>query len=66
MDNWVYATEASRGTIARRYPYNYGMGLGFAEPVPNLPDAVTVKASFSEEGARAFYGRWAELMNDKP
>ena len=42
------------------------MGLGFAQPVENLPDAVTVKASFSEEGARAFYRRWAELMDDKP
>lgn len=65
MDNWVYATEASRGVIARRYPYNYGMGLGFARPVDGLPDAVTVDAPFSEEGARAFYKRWAELMDGK-
>ena len=23
MENWSNATQASRGTIARRYPYNY-------------------------------------------
>ena len=28
MENWNYAHAASRGTIARRYPYNYEMGLG--------------------------------------
>ncbi len=28
MENWNYATAASRGTIARRYPYNYQASLG--------------------------------------
>ena len=28
MENWNYAHAASRGTIARRHPYNYEMGLG--------------------------------------
>ncbi len=28
MENWNYATAASRGTIARRHPYNYKAGLG--------------------------------------
>ena len=28
MENWLYATAASSGTIARRYPYNYQQGLG--------------------------------------
>ena len=26
MENWNYAHAASRGTIARRYPYNYEQG----------------------------------------
>ena len=30
MENWNYAHKASRGTIARQYPYNYEMGLGRA------------------------------------
>ncbi len=30
MENWNYAHAASRGTIARRYPYTYEMGVGHA------------------------------------
>ncbi len=28
MENWNYAHAASRGTIARRYPYSYEQGMG--------------------------------------
>ena len=28
MENWNYAHAASRGVIARRYPYTYEMGHG--------------------------------------
>ena len=28
MENWLYATQASSGTIARRYPFNYRMAMG--------------------------------------
>ena len=28
MENWLYATAASKGTIARRYPFNYQMSMG--------------------------------------
>ncbi|GIT42359.1 MAG: hypothetical protein Ct9H300mP11_02950 [Chloroflexota bacterium] len=28
MENWNYAHNASKGTIARRTPYNYEMGIG--------------------------------------
>ncbi|SVB70226.1 uncharacterized protein METZ01_LOCUS223080, partial [marine metagenome] len=29
MENWNYAHNASQGVIARRFPYNYQMGMGF-------------------------------------
>ena len=29
MENWNYAHAASRGMIARRYPYSYEQGLGY-------------------------------------
>ncbi len=32
MENWNYAHNASRGVIARRFPYNYQMGMGFDGP----------------------------------
>ncbi|HLY65373.1 MAG TPA: Rieske 2Fe-2S domain-containing protein [Chloroflexota bacterium] len=66
MENWNYATAASRGVIARRYPYNYEMGLGFestADPLPELPGA-TISNIPSEKNQRAYYRRWAELMSD--
>lgn len=28
MENWLYATQASSGAIARRYPFNYRMAMG--------------------------------------
>jgi phenylpropionate dioxygenase-like ring-hydroxylating dioxygenase large terminal subunit len=64
MENWGYATEASKGAIARRYPYNYQMGLGKAKPVPGLRGAVE-GGDTTEENARIFYRRWAEFMGGK-
>ncbi len=64
MENWSYATEASKGTIARRFPYNYQMGMGYAKPVADLTDAV-VGGDTTEENARIFYGRWRQFMEGR-
>ena len=32
MENWNYATAASAGTIARRYPYNYQQSMHATRP----------------------------------
>ena len=61
MENWGYATEASKGTIARRYPYNYQMGLGAERPVPGLRGAVE-GGDTTENNARIFYNRWLQFM----
>ncbi len=76
MENWNYAHKASKGVIARRYPYNYALGLGhetkghpsYAEF--DLPQnaLVTLKSqdsdrhSASEQNQRGAYSFWAELM----
>jgi phenylpropionate dioxygenase-like ring-hydroxylating dioxygenase large terminal subunit len=60
MENWNYATSASKGTIARRYPYNYEMGIGFEGPHELIPGLVT--QGNSEQNQRGFYKRWAEFM----
>ncbi len=69
MENWNYAHQASRGTIARRHPYSYEMGLGTA--VENfewdglrLPGKVIdiTTAQSSEEPMRNLYARWAQFM----
>ncbi|MBO0709835.1 MAG: aromatic ring-hydroxylating dioxygenase subunit alpha [Acetobacteraceae bacterium] len=69
MENWNYAHAASRGTIARRYPYNYAQGLGYAVEdyewdglrIPGQIVDIT-EAQSSEEPMRNLYRRWAEFM----
>jgi len=60
MENWNYASEASRGVIARRYPYNYQMGMGFESSRDDWPGQIS--EGISEQNQRGFYKRWAELM----
>jgi len=60
MENWNYASVASRGTIARRHPYNYEMGLGTRSADHGLPGVIT--DGVAEQNQRGFYQRWAELM----
>jgi phenylpropionate dioxygenase-like ring-hydroxylating dioxygenase large terminal subunit len=72
MENWNYAHAASRGTIARRYPYNYSQGLGYEERdytyqglrIPGLVTDLT-EAKSSEDNLRNFYRRWAAFMDAK-
>ncbi len=63
--NWFYAHQGARGTIARRYPFNYEMGLGRERkswPVEWLGGNVHATEDVSEQNQRGFYRRWAELM----
>ena len=69
MENWNYAHNASRGSIARRYPYNYQMGMGHEAPpfetdgleMPGQIRNVTL-AKAAEQNQRGFYSRWAEFL----
>ena len=70
MENWNYAHSASRGTIARRYPYSYEQGLGreragFEIDGLKFPGLVTdlTEAKSSEDNLRNLYRRWAEFMD---
>jgi 3-phenylpropionate/trans-cinnamate dioxygenase subunit alpha len=61
MDNWQGCTQTGRGVVARRYPLNYGMGLGH----DRFDEAFQARASdyrYSESNHRGFYRRWAQLM----
>ena len=69
MENWNYAHAASRGTIARRYPYSYEQGMGFevqnfAWDGLQLPGVVMdiTEAKSSEHNLRNLYTRWAAFM----
>jgi len=60
MENWNYASAASKGTIARRYPYNYQMAMGFENSHDVVPGLVT--DDYNEQNQRGMYWRWAQLM----
>lgn len=61
MENWLYATAASTGTIAKRYPFNYQQSMAAAkkdDPVPGM-----VSKQYSEHIARNYYSRWASYLD---
>lgn len=66
MENWQYATAASRGVIARRYPYNYQMGLGVEQSDYGLKAEYGIKAvvtsPYTEYTQRGLFKRWLEFM----
>ncbi|MBM2812817.1 MAG: benzene 1,2-dioxygenase [Chloroflexi bacterium] len=59
--NWSQCTAASRGTVARRYPMNYQMGIG-REPLDEDYAGRPHKAP-TEAHIRGFYKRWAQMMD---
>jgi hypothetical protein len=60
MENWLYATAASMGTVARRYPFNYQQSM----LAGNQPHALggNVSLQITEEIARGYYKRWDSYM----
>jgi phenylpropionate dioxygenase-like ring-hydroxylating dioxygenase large terminal subunit len=63
MENWNYATAASRGTIARRHPYNYQQSLGATKLDHLVPGRVSTQ--ITESNARGFYARWSDYVAGK-
>ena len=74
MENWNYAHKASKGTIARRYPYEYSMGMvrerkghplldefGYPQSATITEDGTGVRAP-SEQNQRGAYKFWVEMM----
>ena len=66
LENWLYATKASKGTIARRHPFNYqqSMGASSLHPTVNgLEVRGDVSTQVTEHIARGFYRRWADYVD---
>jgi len=68
MENWNYAHKASKGVIARRYPYNYSLGVGHEQRTSDVPGLVkdgliTTHHFMTEQNQRGQYQMWAELMD---
>ena len=66
MENWLYATRASVGTIARRYPFNYQLARNQAELHPEV-NGLTVRGrvttKMTEHMARGYYRRWRSYLD---
>ncbi len=61
-ENWENCTATNAGVVTRRQKLYYGLeGVGGAVD-PNLPGDIT-RGQVSDANQRAFYRRWAELMD---
>ncbi len=67
MENWNYAHRASKGTMARRYPYAYAMGLGYEQRHSSLTwlrrDGLVTEKVMTEQNQRGMYKMWADYMD---
>jgi hypothetical protein len=61
MDNWIQATKAGRGYMARQVPLNYQMGIGHQGKHEDLEGEVA-RTFFSESNHRNLYQQWTRLM----
>jgi 3-phenylpropionate/trans-cinnamate dioxygenase subunit alpha len=59
-DNWVEVQRVLSGRVARESRLNMQMGLGHGISRPDLPG--TLSGILSENAARAFYQRWADML----
>jgi phenylpropionate dioxygenase-like ring-hydroxylating dioxygenase large terminal subunit len=57
---WEQATKSSAGLMARRYPFNYQIGIGRKRASEDYPGSLGPAPS--EHNQRGLYRRWAELM----
>ena len=77
MENWNYAHKASKGVIARRYPYEYSMGLsrerkghplleefGYPQNASTVESGSGLRAP-SEQNQRGAYHFWLQLMQSQ-
>lgn len=66
LENWLYATSASTGTVARRHPFNYQQSMHAATRDPEvygLRVKGDVSTQISEHMARNFYRRWSDYLD---
>ena len=61
-ENWGEIQKVLKGTVQRRYTFNYQMGLGHErEDVEHYPGRLSYV--MSEGAARGFYRRYSQLMD---
>ena len=61
MNNWQQCTEAAKSPAGRRYLIHQAMGLGHDKRSEIIPGQLNSRPG--EGNQRAFYARWAEIMD---
>jgi hypothetical protein len=61
MENWLYATASSKGTIARRYPFNYQASMGAYTKDHPIPGDVSLQ--ITDQTPRNYYRAYASYLN---
>ena len=61
MNNFMQCTKAGNSRIGVKVPLNFQMGLGRERVDEEIPGAVG--SPMSDSNQRAFYARWAEMMD---
>jgi phenylpropionate dioxygenase-like ring-hydroxylating dioxygenase large terminal subunit len=64
MENWSYLTAATRGPVARRFPYNYQAGLQSERSEPALRGATVSDMKNTELSLRGYYSAWQRYLQD--
>lgn len=68
MENWLYATAASVGTVARKFPFNYSQSMKKTQVNP-VVNGIEVKGIVNQQEtehmALGFYKRWAQYIDGK-
>ena len=55
MENWCYATQASSGSVAKQFPFNYKAGLGTGGKDNLVGGPVVENPLTSEQNPRGLY-----------
>ena len=69
LENWLYATRASVGTVARRYPFNYQQSMHNLQIDPEVYGirvSGEVSTQISEHMPRRYYRRWSQYLDGQP
>jgi hypothetical protein len=64
MENWLYATAASKGTIARRYPFNYQASMGAYKNGDPIPGDVSLQ--ITDQTPRNYYRVYRSYLDEAP
>jgi 3-phenylpropionate/trans-cinnamate dioxygenase alpha subunit len=63
-ENWALSTVGTTGTVTRRYPLHYGMGLGHGQVVHEEGGPPYIPTDrWTEHGQRWHYLNWAHWMS---